>query len=92
MIYSINYDLNRPGQNYKDLYDGIKSLGDWWHYLDSSWLVDTDLGADAIWDRLKPHVDKNDNLLIIGVTEDYSGWLQQEAWNWLKDRSQKLPA
>ena len=35
----IGYDLNRPGQNYDDLFDEIKNLGTWWHCLDSTWLV-----------------------------------------------------
>src|SRR5690606_16815818 len=59
MIYAINYDLKRPGQNYDKLYDAIKSCGEWWHYLGSTWLVDTPLSATAIWERLAPHVDKN---------------------------------
>ena len=33
MIYAINYDLKRPGQNYEALNNAIKNCGDWWHYL-----------------------------------------------------------
>jgi hypothetical protein len=65
---------------------GFKSCGDWWHYLGSTWLVDTALSADGIWDRLKAHVDGNDNMLIIGVTKDHSGWLPQAAWDWINER------
>lgn len=36
MIYAINYDLKRPGQNYEKLYEAIKSCGTWWHYLGST--------------------------------------------------------
>jgi hypothetical protein len=61
MIYAVNYDLKKPGQDYAPLYEAIKSCGDWWHYLGSTWLVDTALSADGIWDRLKAHVDANDN-------------------------------
>lgn len=28
MIYAINYDLKRPGQNYEELREAIKSCGD----------------------------------------------------------------
>lgn len=45
-------------------------------------LVDTTLGAEGIWKNLQPHIDTNDNVLIIGVTRDYSGWLPQKAWEW----------
>lgn len=86
MIYSINYDLKRPGQDYDGLYEAIKKLGAWWHHLDSTWLVDTSLNASQIWARLDPHVDANDSVLVIGVTRDYSGWLPEKAWEWLRGR------
>ena len=54
MIYAINYDLKRPGQNYDELYQAIKNCGTWWHYLGSTWLVDTSLDASGIWNRISP--------------------------------------
>lgn len=92
MIYAINYDLKRPGQNYAALHEAIKGCGAWWHHLGSTWLVDTSLDANGIWSRLAPHVDKNDSFLIIGVTREYSGWLPQGAWNWLNERKFKMAA
>lgn len=92
MIYSINYDLKRPGQNYNELYDAIKGCGAWCHFLDSHWLVDTNLSASNIWARLKPHVDANDLFFISGVTKDYSGWLPLEAWDWINSRQNKMAA
>jgi hypothetical protein len=86
MIYAVNYDLKRPGQNYSALYDAIKSCGAWWHHLGSTWLLDTRLNAEGIWKRLAPHVDSNDLMLIIGVTRDYQGWLPTEAWGWVNER------
>jgi hypothetical protein len=92
MIYSINYDLKRPGQNYDALHEAIKGCGAWWHYLGSTWLVDTNLNAKGVWDRLSPHVDKNDSMLIVGITRDYSGWLPQAAWDWINQRAHKAAA
>jgi hypothetical protein len=86
MIYAINYDLKQPGQDYSGLYEAIKSCGAWWHYLGSTWLVDTGLDAAAIWNRLYSHTDRNDSVLVIGVTRDYSGWLPKDAWEWIKSR------
>ena len=86
MIYSINYDLKKPGRNYEALYEAIKSCGAWWHYLDSTWLVDTSLTASQIWERIRGDLDKNDSVLIIGVTKDYAGWLPKAAWEWIKAR------
>lgn len=85
MIYSINYDLKAPGRDYSGLYDAIKQFS-WWHYLGSTWLVDTNLTADAICNKLKPHLDNNDYILVIGVTRDKQGWLPKEAWDWINER------
>lgn len=84
MVYLITYDLKKPGQNYNELYEAIKSLGSWWHYLESTWLVDTSLIAPRISEKLNPKIDKNDRLLVIKVTSDYSGWLTNDAWDWIK--------
>lgn len=92
MIYAINYDLKRPGQNYDALHEAIKSCGNWWHFLGSTWLVDTALSAQGIWNKLEPHVDANDFFLVIGVTRDYQGWLPQEAWAWINIRSLQMAA
>ena len=90
MIYAINYDLKKPGRDYSGLYEAIKSsCGAWWHYLDSTWLVDTTRSSASIWELLKPHVDQNDNMLIVGVTSDYNGWLSKEAWSWIDSRLKK---
>lgn len=92
MIYAINYDLKKPGRDYKGLYEAIKGCGAWWHHLESTWLVDTKLNAEGIWKRLAPHVDKNDRALVIGVTDDHQGWLSKEAWKWINDRRARAAA
>jgi hypothetical protein len=58
----------------------------------STWLVDTSLDAQGIWDRLAPHVDKSDFVLVIGVTREYQGWLPKDAWEWINSRQWKLAA
>lgn len=92
MIYAVNYDLKRPGQNYGPLYEAIKNCGAWWHYLGSTWLLDTSLTAAGIWKRLAPHVDQNDRVLIIGVTRDKAGWLTSDAWEWINSRLSRMAA
>lgn len=87
MILLITYDLNKPGKDYPDLYEAIKNLGAWWHHLDSTWLVDTSLTPYQAWSRLSSVVDKNDTVLVIRVTGDYSGWLTERAQNWLRERN-----
>ena len=92
MIYSINYDLKKPGRDYSGLYNAIQSCGDWWHFLESTWLVDTSLDASGIWKRIEAHIDPNDFVLVIGVTRDYQGWLSEEAWNWINDHRSRAAA
>lgn len=36
MIYLVTYDLNKPQQEYEELYEELKHIGAWWHYLDST--------------------------------------------------------
>ncbi|MGN6753026.1 MAG: hypothetical protein ACTHJJ_10795 [Intrasporangium sp.] len=80
----ITYDLKRPGRTYAKLQDEIKSAGDWWHYLDSTWLVDTSLTCNALADRLHRHTSTGDCLLVVDVSRDEKqGWLPQDAWEWI---------
>lgn len=84
MVYTINYDLRKPGRNYEGLYRSIKSLDGYAHVLDSTWLVSTSLSAQAIVDQLRPHIDENDFLLVIQAGRDYSGRLPENMWDWLR--------
>jgi hypothetical protein len=80
----ITHDLNSPGQKYTDLHEAIKSLGQWWHYLDSTWIVSTTLTPAQAFAKLKPTMDANDSLLVIDVTaKTRSGWLPKKAWEWM---------
>lgn len=85
-VYSINYDLNSPGQNYDDLYEEIKQQGAWWHYLESMWLVDTSKSTSTIRDNLSPHLDNNDEILVTKLSGSWSSWgLSDNAEDWLHD-------
>lgn len=66
----VGYDLNAPGQNYSDLIEHIKSVGAWWHHLDSTWLVKTVKTASQLRDELAPFLDAGDELLVLDITGD----------------------
>jgi hypothetical protein len=83
--YLIGYDLRRPGQDYKDLIEAIKNLGAWWHCLDSTWIIKSNLTAEQIRDNLTPYIDDNDKLLVVklfreaawtGFDKNCADWLQ----------------
>ena len=82
-VYCVSYDLNKAGQNYANLYEELKNSQSWWHYLDSTWLISTPETAEQLFQRMKPHIDNNDSMLVIGVTSARSGWLTNDAWEWL---------
>jgi hypothetical protein len=90
MIVMVTYDLKQPGQNYGPLIEEIKSIGAWWHHLESTWLLDTPLTPPQVWARISKHVDKNDRVLCIelkkGTAATMEGWMPEDAWQWLRTR------
>ncbi len=83
IAYSINYDLKAPGRDYSGLFEAIKQSPKWWHFLDSTWIVVTEENVGQVWERLAPHIDRNDYLLVIEVRATSQGWLPKEAWDWI---------
>ena len=84
-IFIVTYDLNRPGQNYSELFEAINGIGSWWHCVDSTWIVKSNLSAVQVRDRLSSRIDANDRLLVaalsgeaawIGFDNDCSSWLK----------------
>jgi hypothetical protein len=65
--YSITYDLDKPGQNYAGLIARLNSLGAVRVEL-SQWLLKTTQTAEQIYDGLSPYADRNDRLLIAGLS------------------------
>jgi hypothetical protein len=82
--YIISYDLHRPGQNYQDLYDAIKNFGNWWHCLDSTWIVKHPGPSSTISGKLTPHIDANDKLIVIQLVREASWYgFDTDCSNWL---------
>jgi CRISPR/Cas system-associated endoribonuclease Cas2 len=87
MIYLITYDLNTEGKDYNALYDKIKSLGQWFHPLESVWFLQSSLyGVDTISEQLRTVMDNNDHILVVNITnQSHQGWLPKTAWEWLRE-------
>jgi hypothetical protein len=83
--YLITYDLKNKGiRSYDSLYTAIKSVGNWWHYLDSTWIVRSNNNSQEIYQSLAPHLLRNDFILVVKIdNSDKWGWLPLDAWNWL---------
>lgn len=86
--YLITYDLkNGTPSRYDELRGKIKSLGSWWHYLESTWILKNTsyINANDINKELIPYIDQTtDRLLVIKIDlKNKQGWLPQKAWEWL---------
>lgn len=86
--YIVGYDLNKPRQNddYKKLFEAIKGYPNWWHYLDSTWIIKTDRTSAEIRDDLKRFIDNGDELLVARLAGE-AAWqgFSNEAGQWLLD-------
>ena len=84
--FLISYDLRTPGQNYSELYDEIKAMGEWRHPMESTWVVYGEgLTPREIRERLKLKSDPNDSIFVVDVTNtDYAGWLDSSFWEWFR--------
>jgi hypothetical protein len=82
-VYNVSYDLKKAGKDYKGLHEELKKTSIWYHLLGSTWLLATSESATQIWERLKPHIDSDDNILIIQIVNNKNGWLPTKAWDWL---------
>lgn len=83
MMLLITFDRNGVHQDSSRLHKEIKTAGRWWHHLESTWIVSTDLTPAQWADRLRRHLDSGDHLLVIEIARNYDGWLPDAAWSWL---------
>lgn len=88
MVYMVTYDLNKEGQNYEDVIQAIKdaSTGVWCSYWKSSYLIKSNLtSADKVAEKIQPHLDSNDSLLVIEVKNNKQGWLSKKQWDYINN-------
>ncbi len=88
-IYVISYDFNGPSERYQSLFDELTEFENWWHFMFGTWLVATDLNAQGIYQKLRPHLDDKINLLVLEAGNDASGTLPKIAWDWIKEHREK---
>lgn len=84
-IYMISYDLNSPGQRYKELRETIESLGTWCHYLESTYLVKTSYTIHEVESKICAHLDGSDRLLLCKIEKPIRGWLSDKQWEWIRE-------
>jgi len=82
-VLIITYELNNKTKDYTKFYETLKTSSDWWHYMETCWLLKTDESPQIWFERIKPYIDtETDYVFITEYTGNYYGWLPQEAWDW----------
>ena len=85
----ITYDLNNPNNDYTPFFEAIKKQGPWWHYLKSTWLIDTSQSPHQVWNAIHSLVEGTDRVLITNLAEGHQGWLTKDAWDWINARKKQ---
>ena len=86
-LFLVTYDLNRPGQNYSELYEQLRSLGESQHPLESTWFIKTAdiVTANDVYSKLRELIDEKDTLFVVEITgSDRQGWLAKSFWQWIR--------
>lgn len=63
----IAYDLCEPGQNYDQIRDAIKSLGQWYQFQYSLFYVSTAMTPEQAYAAVAQFMDTNDRLAVINA-------------------------
>lgn len=83
----ISYDLRKPGRNYENLYEYLKSYEKWAKPLESLWLIKTSLSPTDVRDIALEHIDTNDGLFVVDVTNRSTAWIgiPKKVSDWIKE-------
>jgi hypothetical protein len=84
----IAYDIHPTnGEVYDNLIERIRSLGDWWHHLESTWIVRCARSPSEVRDQLKSYIGIEDQLLVIEISGDTAEWagVNGAESQWLKE-------
>lgn len=86
----VSYDLHTPDQNYEDVINAIKELGNWARVHGSFWYVDSSYSASQAVDHIWNVMDQNDTIYVVDATNNNAAWENlsdevadyiREAWN-----------
>lgn len=85
MILLIKLDKGDQFRNYTAFEDALKSQSvSWWHHMADTWIIRTPHTPTQVYNAVQALLWRDDRLLIIEVKRNYQGWLNQQAWDWIK--------
>ena len=80
MILIVTYELKSTLKDYSPFFDALKkNAGQWWHFMESTWIVSTNFPPDDFAKLLYPHMTNADSLFVGRLQKDYQGWLPADA-------------
>ena len=84
----VTFALRNSLQDYDSFFVTLRGNSQQWlHYLDNTFLLYTPYSPDELINRLIPHFEATDSVIIVHVTQPFSGWLPPEAWKWIYERT-----
>jgi hypothetical protein len=69
-----------------DLAEAIRSLGAWWHHLETVWIVRSDKTPGEIREKLTLQIGADDQIFVADITGAPAEWagINEAGSNWLK--------
>ena len=67
-----------------------KHISDWWHHIDSAYLVVSTLNVNQLYNLVFPGVPGKYLLIIEVDPNNAQGWLPNNAWSWLQKYQRKI--
>jgi len=86
--YLIIYSCKSSVKKFKAADAAIKACAwdnCWMYHLNNTWLIKSEMTTDEIGRKLVDITDSNDDFLVIEISDNYAGWLPQEALDYLRD-------
>jgi hypothetical protein len=90
-VFLISYDLNKEAKR-PPIVTEIKSFGSWARISESSYAVETDMTAQAVYNKMAKHLDINDTLYVIKLSPPWTGQGSREVNDWLAAAFQRQAA
>ena len=82
-VFLITYDLNNEDSR-PNITGDIKKFKSWAKLSESSYAVNTNLSAEAVYNRMKKFLDADDNLYVIGLRKPLVGQGSIKVNKWLE--------
>lgn len=90
----VTFSLRNGFRDYSNFFVTLRGNAlNWWHFIEQTCLVSTYLDANAFAQKLLPHVETTDSVLVVEVKpNEFQGWLPKSAWDWLAEVSKAIVA